>query len=67
MMWARGISEFGAVVILTYYPMVTPTLIYQRFESYGLAEAIPVAALLIIVCAFIFIGVRTLLTTRARA
>jgi molybdate/tungstate transport system permease protein len=61
MMWARGISEFGAVVILTYYPMVTPTLIYQRFESYGLAEAVPVAALLIIVCAFIFIGVRTLL------
>jgi molybdate/tungstate transport system permease protein len=61
MMWARGISEFGAVVILTYYPMVTPTLIYQRFESYGLAEAIPVAALLIIICAFIFVGVRTLL------
>jgi molybdate/tungstate transport system permease protein len=64
MMWARGISEFGAVVILTYYPMVTPTLIYQRFESYGLTQAIPVAALLIIVCAFIFIGVRTLLRRR---
>ena len=61
MMWARGISEFGAVVILTYYPMVTPTLIYQRFESYGLTQAIPVAAILIIVCAVIFIGVRTLL------
>jgi molybdate/tungstate transport system permease protein len=61
MMWARGISEFGAVVILTYYPMVTPTLIYQRFESYGLSEAVPVAALLIIICALIFIGVRTLL------
>ena len=64
MMWARGISEFGAVVILTYYPMVTPTLIYQRFESYGLTQAIPVAALLIIICAFIFIGVRTLLRRR---
>jgi molybdate/tungstate transport system permease protein len=64
MMWARGISEFGAVVILTYYPMVTPTLIYQRFESYGLSQAIPIAALLIIVCAFIFIGVRTLLRRR---
>jgi len=64
MMWARGISEFGAVVILAYYPMVTPTLIYQRFESYGLSQAIPVAALLIIVCAFIFIGFRTLLRRR---
>jgi molybdate/tungstate transport system permease protein len=61
MMWARGISEFGAVVILAYYPMVTPTLIYQRFESYGLNQAVPVAAILVIICAFIFIGVRTLL------
>ena len=61
MMWARGISEFGAVVILTYYPMVASTLIYERFESYGLTQAIPVAAILVIICAFIFIGIRTLL------
>jgi molybdate/tungstate transport system permease protein len=61
MMWARGISEFGAVVVLAYYPTVTPTLIYQRFESYGLTEAIPVAALLIMVCAAIFILVRVAL------
>ncbi len=66
MMWARGISEFGAIVILAYYPMVTPTLIYQRFESYGLSKAIPVAAILILVCAFIFIGVRTLLHSRQK-
>jgi molybdate/tungstate transport system permease protein len=66
MMWARGISEFGAVVILTYYPMVAPTLIYQRFESYGLNDAIPVAAILIVVCAIIFVGVRTLLGGRER-
>jgi molybdate/tungstate transport system permease protein len=64
MMWARGISEFGAVVILAYYPIIAPTLIYQRFESYGLSQAIPVAALLIIVCALIFIGMRTLLRSR---
>jgi len=65
MMWARGISEFGAVVVLTYYPMVTPTLIYQRFESYGLSAALPVAAVLIIICAVIFIAVRTLLRSEA--
>ena len=47
MMWARGISEFGAVIILTYFPMVTSILIYQRFESYGLTQAIPVAAILV--------------------
>lgn len=58
MMWARGISEFGAVVILTYYPMVTSTLIYERYISEGLAQAIPVAAILVIVCALIFVGFR---------
>ena len=58
MMWARGISEFGAVIILTYFPMVTSILIYQRFESYGLTQAIPVAAILVIICAIIFIGFR---------
>ena len=61
MMWARGISEFGAVIILTYFPMVTSILIYQRFESYGLTQAIPVAALLVIICAIIFIGFRLFL------
>jgi molybdate/tungstate transport system permease protein len=61
MMWARGISEFGAVVILTYYPMVTSTLIYERFASYGLKQAVPVAAILVIICAVIFIGFRFVL------
>ena len=61
MMWARGISEFGAVIILTYFPMVTSILIYQRFESYGLTQAIPVAAILVVICAIIFIGFRLFL------
>jgi molybdate/tungstate transport system permease protein len=64
MMWARGISEFGAVIILTYYPMVTSVLVYERFEAYGLDQAIPVAAILIIICALIFVGVRSLLARR---
>ncbi|RLC23217.1 MAG: molybdenum ABC transporter permease [Deltaproteobacteria bacterium] len=58
MMWARGISEFGAVVILTYHPMVAPILIWERFEAYGLKYARPVAVLLIILCLFIFAGLR---------
>ncbi len=61
MMWARGISEFGAVIILTYFPMVTSILIYQRFESYGLTQAVPVAAILVVVCALIFTGFRYIL------
>jgi len=56
--WARGISEFGAVVIIAYYPMITPTLIYERFLSMGLKSSRPVAVLLILVCLTIFISLR---------
>lgn len=54
LMWARGISEFGAVIILTYHPMVTPVLIFERFEAYGLKFAYPVAALLVLICLVLF-------------
>ena len=60
MMWARGLSEFGAVVILAYHPMVAPILIYERFASYGLKYSRPVAASLVIVTLFLFIGLRVL-------
>jgi molybdate/tungstate transport system permease protein len=49
MMWARGISEFGAVVILAYHPKIVPVLVYERLQGFGLPAAQPVAALLIIV------------------
>ncbi|MHC4295638.1 MAG: ABC transporter permease, partial [Planctomycetota bacterium] len=29
LMWARGMSEFGAVIVVAYHPMVTPVLIYE--------------------------------------
>jgi len=60
MMWARGISEFGAVVILAYHPMVAPVLIWERFASYGLKYARPVSVLLILICLCIFAGLRLL-------
>jgi molybdate/tungstate transport system permease protein len=66
MMWARGMSEFGAVIILSYYPMVAPVLVYERFESYGLTQAVPVAAILVIIAAVIFISVRCLLRRRRK-
>lgn len=47
-MWARSVSEFGAIVILTYNPKVVSVLSYDRFTSYGLSEAIPVAAVLVL-------------------
>ena len=60
MMWARGLGEFGAVVILAYHPMVTPVLIYDRFTSYGLTEASSISALMILVSIIIIAILRFL-------
>jgi molybdate/tungstate transport system permease protein len=58
MSWARAISEFGAIIILVYFPMTAPTLIYDRFTSFGLVESRPIAVLLIIVCLVVFVILR---------
>jgi molybdate/tungstate transport system permease protein len=47
-MWARAVSEFGAIVILTYNPKVASVLSYDRFTGYGLSQALPVAAVLVL-------------------
>ncbi len=47
-MWARAVSEFGAIVILTYNPKTVSVLSYDRFTTFGLSEAIPVAAALVL-------------------
>ena len=59
-MWARAISEFGAIVILTYNPKVASVLSYDRFTSYGLGAALPVAAVLVIFAVIPLIALRTL-------
>lgn len=60
LMWSRGISEFGAIIILVYHPMVAPILLWDRFETYGLKYAEPVAVLLLIMCMIIFVALRSL-------
>jgi molybdate/tungstate transport system permease protein len=57
--WARAVSEFGAVVIIAYFPKIVPTLIYEKTLRSGLSEAMPVAALLILICVGVFILLRT--------
>ena len=57
MMWARGVSEFGAVVILAYHPKIMPVLVYERFQGFGLSAALPVTVLLIVVSLLIFVCV----------
>ncbi len=56
--WARSISEFGAVVMITYHPMIAPTLIFDRFNAFGLEYSKPVSAILITVSLIIFIILR---------
>ncbi len=58
LMWARGISEFGAVVIIAYHPMTTPVMVFQRFMDHGLRSAVAVAAILIGVCVTLFVAIR---------
>lgn len=53
--FARSISEFGAVVILVYYPMTAPVKIYEMFLRYGIEEASAVAVLLLIISLALFI------------
>ena len=59
--WARAISEFGAVIIIAYYPMTAPVLIYERFLSFGLDASRPIAVLLLLVCLIMFVVLRTIL------
>lgn len=58
MMFARGMSEFGAVVIVAYHPMIAPVLIYERFNNFGLDYARPVSVIFIIVALAVFILLR---------
>lgn len=60
LMWARGISEFGAVIIIAYYPMTTPVLVYQRLNDFGLSYARAAAVLLLLVCVALFVALRIL-------
>jgi molybdate/tungstate transport system permease protein len=62
LMFARGMSEFGAVVIIAYHPMITPILIYERFTSFGLKYAQPVSVIFILVVLVFFLFLRLLLS-----
>ena len=59
-MWARAVSEFGAIVILTYNPKVASVLSYDRFTSFGLGETLPVAAVLVLLALIPLAALRAL-------
>jgi molybdate/tungstate transport system permease protein len=60
LVYARSISEFGAVVILAYYPATAPVAIYNRFLISGLTDSAAAAVLLLIVTLATFLVLRTL-------
>jgi len=64
MMFSRGLSEFGAIVIIAYHPMVTPVLIYERFGAFGLKYSRPIAALFVSICLLFFVILRILANRR---
>jgi molybdate/tungstate transport system permease protein len=63
---ARAISEFGAVVVVAYHPMIAPVLIYERFEGYGLKYSQPVAVWLVLVCLSLFFILRFLTLSKKK-
>ena len=58
--WSRALSEAGAVMLVAYQPYTISTLVNDRFNQYGTEEAAPVAALLVIVCLFVFLALNLL-------
>ena len=65
-MFARGMSEFGAVVIVAYHPMTTPVLIYEWFTSFGLNYARPVAIIFIAVSLVFLVILRILVNDKVK-
>jgi molybdate/tungstate transport system permease protein len=63
--WARSVSEFGSIVILTYNPKVASVLIYDRFTLFGLPAAIPAAVVLLLLALLVFALVQLLSPERA--
>jgi len=63
-MWARAVSEFGAIVVLTYNPKTVSVLSYDRFSTYGLPEALPVAAALVLLALVPLTALRALRVER---
>ena len=58
--WARSVSEFGSIVILTYNPKVASIFIFDRFTAFGLQAAVPAAVILLLLALTVFVVVRVL-------
>ncbi len=64
--WARSISEFGAVILLAYFPKTAPVYLYEVFVSQGLTAALPINGLLIILAIVVLVIFRVLIAKPKR-
>jgi molybdate/tungstate transport system permease protein len=67
LVYARSISEFGAVVILAYYPATAPVEIYNLFLQSGLTQSAAAAVILLLVTLSTFLVLRVLASGRLLA
>lgn len=65
--YARAISEFGAVVLIAYYPMTSPVKIYDLFLTLGLPQAIAMSFIVLVVSLGVFLLLRLAARSRQRA
>jgi len=64
--FARSISEFGAVIVLSYFPMTAPVKIYDLFIQFGLNDSSAMAVVFLTVTLVLFILFRSLVRGRRR-
>ncbi len=58
--WARAVSEFGAIMVLAYYPKTAPVLLFDVLMGEGLGKAMPITGLLLITGLLILFGFRSI-------
>jgi molybdate/tungstate transport system permease protein len=65
--WIRALGEFGATLIMAYNPHTLPVYMWVKFESDGLAGALPAALCLLLLAAAAVVasGLLNRLTSRA--
>ncbi|MEF8757617.1 MAG: ABC transporter permease [Halobacteriales archaeon] len=57
--FARAIGEFGATIMMAYYPRTLPVQIWQSYNSMGLDAAMPVAVVLVVAAGVALLVINT--------
>ncbi|MEO0230036.1 MAG: ABC transporter permease [candidate division WOR-3 bacterium] len=52
--FGRALSEFGAIMIVAYFPMTATVFIYEKLESMGIRVALPYALIMLLISGGIF-------------